>query len=91
MSTIMNVEPAAPIAASSGRFDVLSARMAPVRLVGRLRAQAVWIGSTIAGELRVRRDMRHLRGLSDAHLNDLGLDRWSLEQALRSGVARKRH
>ena len=43
------------------------------------------IAGAIAVELRIRRDMRHLRAMDDAMLEDIGLTRADIGRAVRDG------
>jgi uncharacterized protein YjiS (DUF1127 family) len=59
---------------------------APARGVAGVVIRFVaWIAAAIADELRIRRDMRQLRAMDDGMLNDIGLTRADIGNAVRYG------
>jgi uncharacterized protein YjiS (DUF1127 family) len=59
---------------------------APARGVAGVGTRFVaWIAAAIADELRIRRDMRQLRAMDDAMLNDIGVTRADIGTAVRYG------
>ncbi len=62
-----------------------AASVAPAhRFLAALRGWLV----TVAREMRVQRDLHRLQALDDHRLHDIGLDRGSLEDAVRHGRPR---
>ncbi len=55
------------------------------RLFQALLDRAVGLGTLIAREIRIRRDMRRLAELDDWMLRDIGLTRAAIEPAARHG------
>jgi uncharacterized protein YjiS (DUF1127 family) len=76
------------LAGQSGRQAAGAARGSPSGAKGDAGVVArfvAWIAVAIAGELRIRRDMRQLRAMDDSMLNDIGLTRADIGTAVRYG------